>query len=60
MDLCVEFIVSRFDESGPNLTTSGDSESGIQYLSGDVREKLLLQLLKRRKLTAINAMVCET
>lgn len=49
MDLCIDFIVSQFDENGPN--------GSVQFLSGDVREKLMLQLLRRRKLTASNSLV---
>ena len=52
MDLCIDFIVSQFDENGSNGT-----ESSVQFLSGDVREKLMLQLLRRRKLTATNSLV---
>eukprot|EP01036_Dinobryon_divergens_P029687 gene29687-38816_t len=51
MDLCIDFIVSQFDENGSNGT-----ESSVQFLSGDVREKLMLQLLRRRKLTATNSL----
>ena len=50
MDLCIDFIVGRFDE------TNGE-ENSVQFLSGDVREKLMWQLLRRRKLTAANSLV---
>ena len=54
MDLCIDFIVGRFDENGP---PNGGEENSVQFLSGDVREKLMWQLLRRRKLTAVNSLV---